>query len=110
MSSSFSKAMSGSTPTRYIHEMQFWFIAAAAGFILAAFSSSLLFIWLGLQVLGLTTNISQLGITGIGATLIASILLTKVIANRLLERGVVTITSVVLFFHRNFCILMILIR
>jgi hypothetical protein len=93
--------MNSSNSTHYIAEQQFWFIATAVGFILAAFSSSLLFIWFGLQVLGLTTNIAQLGVTGIGVALIVSILLTRIIANRLLKLGMATISSIALIFSNG---------
>lgn len=79
--------------TQYVPEEQIWFVGVATGFIVAGFAGSAFFAFWALQALGFATDVSQMGITGVGATLLVSAIVTRAIVGRLWGYAVVTFAS-----------------
>lgn len=85
--------MSSSKEAKYILEQRLWFVGVGAGLLIAAWASSAFFAYWGLIALGFATDIDQMGVSGVGATLLVSAIITKVLAGKLWDHAIVVFVS-----------------
>lgn len=92
--------MNGGRTTQYALEQQFWIMGVTTGFTAAALGGGGFFAYFGLLALAGATNVDQVGITGLGITLLVSLVVTRVVAGRLWGYALTTVAGTATFFGR----------
>lgn len=78
---------------QYLLEERLWFIGVSTGFFVAAIVSSTLFAFFALLLLAAATNADEFGVTGVGVTLMVSMVIARVVAGRFWQFAMVSLAS-----------------